>query len=56
MEKLSKLFTYSGKIKLLFQSKLKKQKIIYNEEMTTTFEERKEYLTRVLMVFKKSTL
>jgi len=50
----SKAFTSLGKLKLLYSSKLKNQEKKYNAEMTTIFEEEKEYLTGVIMVLKKS--
>ncbi|MBV1922558.1 MAG: class I SAM-dependent methyltransferase [Flavobacteriaceae bacterium] len=50
----SKVFTSFGKLKLLYSLKLKNQEKKYNAEMTTIFEEEKEYLTGVIMVFKNS--
>jgi len=53
-EKISKLFTLLGKLKLIYNLKLKKENKNYNTEMSKIYEPGKEYLTGVIMTFKKN--
>jgi hypothetical protein len=53
-ERRSILFTILGKLKLWYHPTLKKQEKKYNTKMTTIFEDGKEYLSGVILVFKKN--